>query len=413
MKRSVLLLIIKVLGALSTIITGILISRVFGEEYFAEYSLLLTLISIGVLLSNWGSSNYIVQHFKSKCIGFDKIIYINIVFALMYISIIYFLKDWLDIESFFIAIFSVLFFSFFLTKSSYLIMNENQVRNSIVDDFLKNFLLAAVIYASYIYSYKDINEIYIIYFSLLATISVFLFRGLEEYRKDSCETKQLSSFFVQGFFVTISLLIILLLAQIDRFIINYYLDKEVLARYFLSYTLVALISLFSQSLIVLYIPKISKSIKSKDNPSLQSISKIYSKLIIMFILLQIIFYNITLKYIFQLYKINLHIEDYIVINLLLLGLLISNAFGIGVTIASYSNDKKVLVNNQLRVFLLYLPIVVIMIKLYGIVGAALSYCIGQIAIKFLMYRFYKKEYNLNLFFLGKESYEKYSVDNAK
>ena len=116
MKRSVLLLIIKVLGALSTIITGILISRVFGEEYFAEYSLLLTLISIGVLLSNWGSSNYIVQHFKSKCIGFDKIIYINIVFALMYISIIYFLKDWLDIESFFIAIFSVLFFSFFLTK---------------------------------------------------------------------------------------------------------------------------------------------------------------------------------------------------------------------------------------------------------------------------------------------------------
>ncbi|MGP5533986.1 lipopolysaccharide biosynthesis protein [Psychrobacter celer] len=398
MKKSLFLLLMKIFGAFSTLATGMLISRNFGEEYFAEYSLVVTLIALGVLFSNWGTSNFVVQNFKRDNIDIRLTLLVNIIFAIVFIIIVLFFKNWLGIENFFIAIFSIIFYSLFLTKSAFLIMTGKQIKNSLINDFLKNFLLMISFFICVNIGFNSLNKIYALYYSILILISYFVIKDI--YSLGGQKRQDFKVFFVQGFYITVSSIIILLLAQLDRFVINYFLDKNSLARYFLSYTLVSLISLFSQSLIVIYLPKVSEYIGNDNFESLRYINKNYSRIIIVFTLFQTIIYNIILKYIFLLYKIELYLNDYIVLNILMLGVLISNMFGIGMTIAAYSEDKLTLVKIQLIVLLVYLPLVVLTVKYYGIIGAAISFSICQIAVKYLLYLFYRKKRKLNLFFIG-------------
>lgn len=389
MKKAGIILFFKVFGAISNLILGFLIARNFGEAAYAEFSIVLTLISLGLIFCNWGGANFIIQENKeNKFPYFYQVLFLNLVFSGLYVYIIFILKNFFNINYFIYYIFSVVFYTFFLTKSSIYILNNRQVINSFIDDFLKNFLLMVSFLTIIFVGVKSLDIVILLYVFLLIIVSLYILIDFWKNYKFPKNKFKSKDFFKNGFFVCTTLVIILLLSQIDRFFINYYLSSTELASYFLCYSLMVTSSFFSQSLISLYLPKIIKSIKNKENSTLEILSRKYSRVIILITVFQIFILNFFLKIIFKLYKIDFDFQNYIILNILLFGNLIATLFGLGMTVASYTDDKKDLAKRQLLVFAIHVPLLMVCIPYFGVVGAAVIYSFSQILIKFLMYRFY-------------------------
>lgn len=397
MKKAGIILFFKVFGAISNLILGFLIARNFGEAAYAEFSIILTLISLGLIFCNWGGANFIIQENKeNKFPYFYQIFFLNLLFSGLYIYIIYVLRGFFNLNYFVYYIFSIIFYTFFLTKSSIYILNNRQIINSFIDDFLKNFLLMISFLGLILVGVKSLDKIIFLYIFLLIIVSIYILIDFWKNYKLPKNKLKSKDFFKNGFFVSTTLVIILLLSQLDRFFINYYLSSVELARYFLCYSLMITSSFFSQSLISLYLPSIIKSIKHKENNTLEIVSRKYSRIIVLITILQIFVLNLFLKSIFKLYKIDFDFHNYIILNILLFGNLIATFFGLGMTVASYTDDKKNLAKRQLLVFIIHVPLLIICIPYFGIVGAAIIYSFSQILIKFLMYRFYILK-NINFF----------------
>lgn len=397
MKKAGIILFCKVFGAISNLILGLLIARNFGESAYAEFSIVLTLISLGLIFCNWGGANFIIQESEEKKYPyFYQIFFLNLFFSGLYVFLIFLLKDFLNINYFLYYLFSIIFYTFFLTKSSVYILNDRQIINSFIDDFLKNFLLMVSFISLIFLGFKNLDLIILLYIFLLTIVSLYIFIDFWKSYKFPKNDLKSKEFFKNGFFVSTILVIILLLSQADRFVINHYLPSSELASYFLCYSLMVTSSFFSQSLISLYLPQIIKSIKNKENNTLEILSRKYSKIIILITVFQIIILNLFLKIIFKLYKIDFYFQDYIVLNILLLGNLIAALFGLGMTVASYTDDKKSLAKRQLIVFLIHVPLLIVCVPYFGVIGAAIIYSFSQILVKFLMYRFYILK-NINFF----------------
>ncbi|WP_205755864.1 hypothetical protein, partial [Acinetobacter sp. ANC 3781] len=69
MRKAFFLFIFKAVGALSSLILGMIISRLYGVDVFGDYGVLLSYVAIFSLFATWGLNIYIIEYRVMKISG--------------------------------------------------------------------------------------------------------------------------------------------------------------------------------------------------------------------------------------------------------------------------------------------------------------------------------------------------------
>lgn len=385
MRKAFILFFLKGIGALSSLILGMIISRFYGVDVFGDYGVLLSYVAIFSLFATWGVNIYIIEYRVMKISGnLLKFWLLSSLFFSIIASLLFYIK----FNNFYLGI-SVLLLSVLAIQGAFLMLLNKQYYNSFLNDFLKYIMPIIFIYFGYyFFNEKSFFNIYIISQIFLLIICILSFIKLINYEKKSINIK-LNYFLLYGGIPTASALLLLLNAQFDRLILSHVVSKEMVGVYFAAQSLMALISYAAISVMMVITPQLVKLYKEEDFLNLSKLSRKYCILLIFFstfiLLLSVFFSNIYLNF----YGIK-SIEGYYCILILLSGITLSQFFGFGMTISIYTEHKKKLLYYQLFVFIVSSILCFLLSKEYGIIGASISTSIGIVLIKFLIWLDYKK-----------------------
>ena len=384
MQKAFILFLFKGVGAIASLVLGMLISKYYGLDVLGQYGLFLSYILIFSTVATWGGGIYVIENQEEK-ININNFLF-NTVFAFIVglISVLFF---YVKFNLFYVG--GIVFiYSFLMYKSSVFMINGLQYYNALVDDLLKYFI--PVIILLFYAGYFNFFEIFFLAQVVLFLISIFLFFRLISFNICEISFYNWKDSFCYGILPTVSALLILLNAQFDRIILSYTVSKEMLGVYFAAQTVMALVTYITVSVMMVITPTLIKLYKEKSYLELKMLSRKYS--ILLFLLsFSILFFAIFFgKYFLKLYGIN-SIEGYNTLLVLLSGVATSQLFGFGMTIYAYTVHKKRLIIYQLFVFILASVLCLIFSKLYGIVGAAFSTAFGFILIKVLVWLDFRKK----------------------
>lgn len=385
MQKTFFLFIFKGIGALSSMILGMIISRFYGVDIFGDYGILLSYVTIFSLFATWGLNIYIIEHRVMKISGDLLKFWLLISF---FSSIIASLLFYIKFNNFYLGI-TVLVLSILAIQGAFLMLLNKQYYNSLLNDFLKYIVpIIFVYFGYYFFNEESFFNIYLISQIFLLIICLFSFIKLVNYEKKSINIR-LNDLLFYGGIPTASALLLLLNAQFDRLILSQIVSKEMIGVYFAAQSLMALISYATISVMMVITPQLVKLYKEKDFLNLSKLSRKYCILLISFsafvLLLSVFFSNIY----FNFYGIK-SIEGYYCILILLSGVTLSQFFGFGMTISIYTEYKKKLLYYQLFVFIISSILCFLLSKEYGIIGASISTSLGIVLIKFLIWLDYKK-----------------------
>lgn len=385
MRKAFILFSFKAIGALSSLILGMIISRFYGVDIFGDYGILLSYVTIFSLFATWGLNIYIIEHRIMKISG--DLLKFWLLISLFF-SIIASLLFYIKFNNFYLGI-TVLLLSILAIQGAFLMLLNKQYYNSLLNDFLKYIVpIIFVYFGYYFFNEKSFFNIYLISQIFLLIVCLFSFIKLVNYEKKSINIK-LNDFLFYGGIPTASALLLLLNAQFDRLILSQIVSKEMIGVYFAAQSLMALISYATISVMMVITPQLVKLYKEKDFLNLSKLSRKYCILLISFstfvLLLSVFFSNIY----FNFYGIK-NIEGYYCILILLSGVTLSQFFGFGMTISIYTEYKKKLLYYQLFVFIISSILCFLLSKEYGIIGASISTSTGIVLIKFLIWLDYKK-----------------------
>lgn len=385
MRKAFFLFIFKAVGALSSLILGMIISRLYGVDVFGDYGVLLSYVAIFSLFATWGLNIYIIEYRVMKISG--DLLKFWFIFSLFF-SIIASLLFYIKFNNFYLGII-VLLLSLLAIKGSFLMLLNKQYYNALLDDFLKYILPIFFVYLGYyFFNEKSFFNIYLISQIFLLIICILFFIKLI-----SCENKsiniKLNDFLIYGGVPTGSALLLLLNAQFDRLILSHIVSKEMVGVYFAAQSLMALISYATISVMMVITPQLVKFYKERQYSNLHQLSRKYCILLIFFsfsvLLLSVFFSDMY----FNFYGID-SVEGYYSLIILLSGITISQFFGFGMTISIYTDHKKKLLYYQVIIFFITSILCFILSKNYGIIGASISTSIGIVLIKFFVWLDYRK-----------------------
>lgn len=389
MKKITILFIVKILGAILSLLLGILISRFYGVAVYGEYGVVITSIMIFSLIATWGGNVYIVEN---SILHINKQMAVKLIMISIIVTFISFLFFYWKYEVVYLG-FVIFFFSFLNIKSSILMNNNKQIINSIIDDLLR--YLVPIFLILWFHFHKESGySVYLIYFFsmlflFLLSLSIIYKVGIKSNRK--INDNNIKIFNIKyGVIPTLSALLILLNSQFDRIILSYTTTKEDVGIYLMAYNFVSLVLYFSTSVMLVITPKIIKLYQDGEYDNLNLLCKKCSLLLIIItscILFSSLFFS---DFYFELYNVDRK-DGVICLLILLLGVLISNLFGFGITLASYSKYKNRLFMYQIVVLVFYVFSCYILSIHIGIIGAAISTALSLIIIKLLLWNFYRKK----------------------
>lgn len=384
MQKVLILFLFKGVGAIASLVLGMLISKYYGLDVLGQYGLFLSYILIFSTVATWGGNIYVIENQEEK-IDINYFLF-NTVFAFIVslVSVVFFYNKF---NIFYIG--GVVFvYSFLIYKSSVFMINGLQYYNALLDDLLKHFIPIIILF--FCAGYFDFFEIFFLAQVVLFLISIFLFFRLIVFGTYELSFYSWKDSFFYGVLPTVSALLILLNAQFDRIILSYTVSKEMLGVYYAAQSVMALVTYITVSVMMIITPTLIKLYKEESYLELRKLSIKYSTLLF-FISFIILFFTFLFgKYFLKLYGIS-SIEGYNALLVLLSGMAISQLFGFGMTIYAYTTHKKRLITYQLFVFVLASGLCLIFSKLYGIVGAAFTTAFGFILIKVLVWLDFRKK----------------------
>lgn len=385
MKKTFILFFLKGIGAVASLILGMLVSKYFGLEILGQYGLLISYILIFSIIATWGVNIYIIES-QIKSLNINQFLF-NLLFSI-FVSLVSCVFFYNKFNIFYMGG-AVFIASFLVCKSSFFMINGFQYYNSLLDDFFK--YLFPILFLIIFYGYLNFFEIYFFSQLLLFLVSVFLFAKLIGLSKiNSVNISNWKSSLFYGFFPTISALLVLLNAQFDRVILSYTVSKEMLGIYYAAQTIMALVTYMTVSVMMVITPRLIKLYRENNFLELREFSKKYSKLLVLMSTFIFIITVLFGRFLLNLYGINSD-EGYKSLLILLLGVTISQFFGFGMTVYTYTQHKKRLIIYQLFVFILASVMCLFLSKLYGIIGAAFTTAFGLILIKVLIWFDFKKK----------------------
>lgn len=382
MRKTLILFFFKGIGALSSLILGMLISKYFGLAVLGEYGVIFSYILFFSIIATWGSNIYVVEHQKNK-VDFSYFLFWLVFSLVVSLVAIVFFKSKFDLFYMGIVVFV---YSFLSHKSSYFMLSGYQYYNTLLDDLLK--YIFPIMFLFFMKDYLHYFDLFVISQIFLLLISFFIFYKLMVFDKKNSSSWRDNFFY--GVMPTISALLVLLNAQFDRIILSYTVSKEMLGIYYAAQTVMALVSYITVSVMMVITPNLIKSYKERNLVKIRELSKKYSIFIILissFIFLLAVFFG---DIFFKLYSIN-SVEGYWALLVLLFGITVSQIFGFGMTIYTYTENKKKLIYYQLINFIIASTLCFILSNLYGIVGAAISTAFGLILIKVMIWQDFRKK----------------------
>ena len=385
MKKTIILFFFKGIGALTSLLLGMLISKNYGVDVLGNYALALSYILIFSIIATWGANFYVIEYKKNII---DIRFFLFWVFFSTIISIISALFFYYKFDFFYLGI-VVFIYSFLIYKSSYFMVEGYQYYNALVDDFFKYVL--PILLLIFFSSKMDFFELFFLSQVLLFVIGFSIFFKVTKIKSRFSETSLVwRESFLYGFMPTISALLVLLNAQFDRVILSLIVSDEMLGIYYTAQMVMSLVTYMAVSVMMVITPNIIKLYEDKSLLELKRICKRYSIFLTLISLSVLLFFSIFGNLFFKLYNITSS-EGYSVLLILLCGITISQVFGFGMTIYSYSNCKKRLIIYQFFTFFLTTLLCFILSKFYGIVGAALATAFGLVLIKVLIWFDFRKK----------------------
>jgi len=386
MKKSIFLFGLKIIGAILSLVLGMVISRIYGVEIFGLFGLILTWSNIFSIIGCWGGNVKIIEK-RYKIIPQEQILFFIFgAFLATLIGCIFFDYKY-NLWYVGLIVFPL---SFFIFKSSILMLHNRQYANSVIDDFLKYFL--PLIFVLFFYFFFNYNEFFLVYISsifFLFISSLFIvFSSFKLYKDEKKES--LFSYVKYGWVPTCSALLILLNAQFDRIILSNIVSDKSLGYYTIAQSFTALITYISVSVMVVITPNLVKFYQEKEFIALHHLSRKYS--LFLFAVSAVIFILTVVfgKLFFSLYGVTSQ-DGYLSLLILLFGVVLSQIFGFGMTIAAYTEDKSKLLSFQIIVFLTISICCYFMSVKWGILGAAISTASGYILMKFILWLYYKRK----------------------
>lgn len=390
MKKSFVLFCLKILGALLSLVLGMVISRTYGVEIFGLFGLILTWSNIFSIIGCWGGNVRIIEY-RYDFIPRNQIIFFALSAFLITLSGCLFFEYKYNFWYVGLLVFPL---SFFIFKSAVLMLSNRQYVNSLVDDFLKYlFPLIFVLSSYYFLHYKDFFKVYVFSILTLSIFSIFLIYSDFKISRDK-RKEDLGEYIRYGWIPTLSALLILLNAQFDRIILSNMVSSKSLGYYTISQSFTALITYISISVMVVITPKLIELYQEKKNSELHLLSRKYSILLFSISVAILILTAVFGESFFSLYGVESQ-DGYFSLLILLFGVAFSQIFGFGMTIAAYTEDKSKLLFFQVAVFIIISISCYFMSLRWGILGAAISTAIGYILTKFILWLYYKRK-NINV-----------------
>lgn len=387
MKKVLFLLLLKAIGAGSSLLLGMAISRYFGVDVLGQYGLVTTYILILSLLANWGNYVHIIE-FNQRTIHPQFLGFWVLTSFLITTFAIWLFQ--FEFGLWYIG-FVVFFYSFFYCKSSIFIVNQQQYLNTSIDDGLR-YLLPLVFILVFHYFIENIDFFWLYFYAMFI---LFLFAAFltKQYVKNDSEITvyRYRNLLKYGAIPTLSALFVLLNSQFDRIILSYFVDDKSVGIYVICYSFMALISYFSASVMAVVTPNIVNLYKQQAYIKLYHYTKKYTIFLCLFSFSIVAVSAFVGDFLFYLYGVKNTYEGYVSLLILMLGVSFSQVWGFGMTLASYTENKKVLLKYQSIVFCISALLCVLLAHLYGIIGAAISTSLGVNMIKALVWNYYRKQ----------------------
>ena len=167
MQKAFILFLFKGVGAIASLVLGMLISKYYGLDVLGQYGLFLSYILIFSTVATWGGGIYVIENQEEK-ININNFLF-NTVFAFIVglISVLFF---YVKFNLFYVG--GIVFiYSFLMYKSSVFMINGLQYYNALVDDLLKYFI--PVIILLFYAGYFNFFEIFFLAQVVLFLISIF------------------------------------------------------------------------------------------------------------------------------------------------------------------------------------------------------------------------------------------------
>ncbi|WGE75467.1 oligosaccharide flippase family protein [Actinobacillus equuli] len=387
MKKVFFLLLLKAIGAGSSLLLGMAISRYFGVDVLGQYGLVTTYILILSLIANWGNYVHIIE-FNQRTISPKFLGFWTLTSCLITAFSVWLFQ--FEFGLWYIG-FVVLFYSFFYCKSSIFIVNQMQYLNTSIDDGLR-YLLPLIFILVFSYFIEGVDFFWLYFY---ATFALFLFAACltKKHVKNDAESTayRYKDLLKYGTIPTLSALFVLLNAQFDRIILSYFVDDNAVGIYVICYSFMALISYFSASVMAVVTPNIVNLYKQQEYTKLYSYTKKYTIFLCLFSFSIVAVSAVIGDFLFYLYGVENTYEGYVSLLILMLGVSLSQIWGFGMTLAAYTENKKILLKYQAVVFCISALLCVFLAHLYGIIGAAISTALGVNMIKALVWNYYRKE----------------------
>lgn len=394
------------------IFTGVLSTRILGDEGKGIYTIFQANAQLFVLIFLLGIDTGIVYYVsskkekESKVLGMSILLFfisstillVCIIFLNIFnLSYIYIPKGY---DSFFYSaiLFLLFFFSFFNSiissfiraHSLFGIVNKVSILNSIINLFLFGF---AFIYTNIINT-ETTRSFDIILLITLVSLIVNTFVWLVIYTKKISQKpdfnikvrKNLKRFILYNFSVYIGVLINFFNYRLDLWIVNYYSNKKDLSYYSLSTNIIQIILYVSVAIASVLLPYLSNKSESKRIELFKKISKYSSLLFILIVIAGFILSPYLIPYLYG----NDFINSVTPFQLLIPGILfscITQVFSIFI-LSSNKNFYNIIACTIGLVFTVFLDI--LFIKNFGINGAAIATSISYFVIFLASYFFIQK-----------------------
>lgn len=397
----------KILGAVFTLLLGMVISRYYGVEVLGNFAIVLLIVNISSIISSWGLNVYYLTNIHSrlryKGLQESGVLYANIIFSIVILPVVM-LVSYISLPKVFLwMVPSYIALSFLISKSTILTSKGLYLSNSIFDNIIRTlfplvFVLIGLFVSTYLLNGRLLLEtfsttyllshvlmflVFLFYISKIFNIWAYI-RYMANYIK-----RHFKSMMVNGYHITVPLLLIILIAQFDRVIILNLSSEEMLGIYVIAQSALNIIDYAMLSVITVITPTISDYIKENKLSQLRQLCKKNAWILFLYSALCVLLALFLGKYFFFLYGVESK-EGVMCLVIILIGYAISQLFGFGFTVASYSEHKKNLIKWQLLILVFTIINSLILTYWLGIIGSAIAVSLSSILSKFIPWFYLKK-----------------------
>lgn len=379
-----------IISFLISVLTTIYVTRIFSPENYAKFSIFSVVITTIMVFATLGLDNSFVRFFNEyekdkrpyllkECIKRPILVitFISFISILFYREISFYIVG----EQSFLLIILFIFSIFFETLSRFAVlvirMQKKGVYYSLIQISIK---LLNVIFIIFFLIFFEQSSLLLITAYAFAVILSSIFALLSDYRfwkKTISKQKNVLQidllkysypFVISGFLMVIN-------ENIDKFIIREYLSDYDLGIYFSAFKLVMIVAIFQSLISTLLVPIYYERYSKDKNDHLFFINSSDVVILIMFVVSALF---IVAKDIVILLLGNDYRDAMIVLPLLLFGPLmytISETIVVGI---NFEKKTKYHIYIAILIFVFNLSINFILVPMFGVLGAAISFSLYSI-----------------------------------